>query len=466
MNKKFFAPILALGIMLPQGSLLIDQDVFRQDLEGKIRNRAEMNIERVHVATRLDDEIVVKMKDSGKFTRIKLSGRKFEDVLSELRSQADVEYAEPNYIVEAYAVPNDPYLNYQWHLDNAAYGGIKAKAAWDVTQGAGVTVAVIDTGIAYENYTDPATGKVFQKAPDFSGTCFVQGYDFVSNDTHPNDENSHGTHVAGTIAQSTNNSLGTAGVAYESCLMPIRVLDKNGSGTYADVAEGIRYAADNGAKVINLSLGGSVGATYLEEALAYAYSKGVTIVAASGNDGAGTVGYPAAYDNYVIAVGATRYNETRSSYSNYGSSLDLVAPGGDTAVDQNGDGYVDGVLQNTFNPNTKNVLDFGYWFLQGTSMASPHVAGVAALVISKGNATTSADVRQALQSTADDLGASGRDNTYGYGIVDAAEAVLWVAASTPPPAPTPVPTPTPTPPPPPPPPPDLLPFSDSFEVYL
>jgi len=156
--------------------------------------------------------------------------------------------------------------------------------------------------------------------------------------------------------------------------------------------------------------------------LAYAYSKGVTIVAAAGNDGQDQVDYPAAYDDYVIAVSATRFDEQLTAYSNYGSSIDLAAPGGDLSVDQNGDGSADGVLQNTFNPHTKDTADFGYYFFQGTSMASPHVAGVAALVVSQGIADPS-QVRSILESTAEDKGVAGVDSFYGYGIVDAAAAL-------------------------------------------
>jgi len=204
--------------------------------------------------------------------------------------------------------------------------------------------------------------------------------------------------------------------------MPVKVLDKNGSGTYANVAEGITWAADHGAKVINMSLGGSAASTTLKNACAYAYNKGVTIVCAAGNDGQPTVSYPAAYKPYCIAVGATRYDETRAYYSNYGSSLDLVAPGGDLNVDQNKDGYADGILQQTFG-NTYN--DWGYWFYQGTSMAAPHVSGVAALVIAHGVAKTPDKVRAALQSTAKDKGPPGWDKDYGYGIVDAYAALMY-----------------------------------------
>ena len=316
----------------------------------------------------------------------------------------------------------------QWHFDNSIYGGVHAESAWDLSTGSGVTVAVIDTGIAYEDYRDPKSRKRFYKAPDLAGTCFVAGYDFVSNDTHPNDDNSHGTHVAGTVAQTTNNSLGVSGLAFNSCLQPIKVLGSNGSGTTANVAKGIRFAADNGAKVINLSLGSSSFSQTLLDAVAYADSKGVTIIAAAGNDGTNMVSYPAAHDDYVIAVGATRFDETLSYYSNFGSSLDVVAPGGDTRVDQNGDGYADGVLQNTFNPSTKKTNSFGYWFFQGTSQASPHVAGLAALLISKGNATTPSNVRTAIQSTTDDLGTIGRDDTYGFGLINAPAALNWAPA--------------------------------------
>ena len=372
----------------------------------------------------LKDEIVVKFKNEERYRRIRLPiDETVESALERYKNRSDVAYAEPNYIAHAFMVPNDPYYSYQWNFDNPVYAGIHMQNAWDISNGAGVIVAVIDTGVAYENYYQSFRNRYYL-APDLANTSFVAGYDFVNNDSHPNDDNGHGTHVTGTIAQSTNNNLGVAGIAYLAKIMPIKVLNNNGSGTYADVADGIRWAADHGAKIINLSLGGSSPASYLEDAVAYAYNKGVTIAAASGNDGSSSVSYPAAYDNYVIAVGATRYDETRASYSNYGSSIDLVAPGGDLNVDQNGDGYGDGILQQTFSRTTNN---WGYYFYQGTSMAAPHVAGVAALVISKGIAISPAQVMAVLESTADDLGASGRDNVYGYGLVNAASALNWTA---------------------------------------
>lgn len=387
------------------------------------------------------DEVIVQYSGEDAFRIEKVDGD-VEEAARRAAARAGVAYAEPNYIAQAFMTPNDAHFPLQWNFTK-----IGTPTAWDTTKGTGVIVAVIDTGVAYENYSS------FVRAPDLAQTAFVPGYDFVNNDTHPNDDEGHGTHVTGTVAESTNNAEGAAGIAYGASIMPVKVLNSSGSGSYAAIASGIRFAADNGAKVINLSLGGSAGSATLENALKYAFDKGVTIVAASGNNGSGTVSYPAAYNAYVIAVGATRFDNTRSSYSNYGTALDLVAPGGDTKVDQNGDGYGDGILQQTFSGGYGN---FGYFFLQGTSMASPHVAGVAALVIAHGKATTPADVRTALESTADDLGTNGRDNTYGYGLVDPVGALAWGSPPPPPPADDPPISE--------PPPAEIEVFSDSFEV--
>jgi serine protease len=354
-----------------------------------------------------------------RFMRLKTpAGKTVEELVAIYSKNPDIEYAEPNFIVTAYMVPNDPYYNpYQWHLDNPVYGGINMQQAWDISTGSSsVIVAVIDSGVAYEDYS------IYLRAPDLAGTTFVPGYDFVNGDNHPNDDNAHGTHVTGTIAQTTNNSYGVAGVAFQTAIMPIKVLGKDGSGSDTTVANGIQFAADNGAKVINMSLGGPSPSRTLENAVKYAYNKGVTIVASAGNDGKEGIGYPAAYKE-CIAVGATRYDEKTTYYSNYGSEIDIVAPGGDVTVDQNGDGYGDGVFQQTFNPDTKDPTDFGFWFFQGTSMAAPHVSGVSALVIAKFGDIGPDNVRQKLQTTAEDHGAAGWDKYYGWGIVDAYKAL-------------------------------------------
>lgn len=357
------------------------------------------------------DEIIVKFKgDTEPFRLLKVPAGSVLKKVKEYRGRKEVIYAEPNYIAYAQFVPNDPYYPYQWHLDNPVYGGIGMEEAWNVSTGSGVTVAVIDTGI--------------RRGTDLASTCFVPGYDFVNDDSDPVDDNGHGTHVAGTIAQSTNNSLGTAGVAFGSCLMPVKVLGSNNWGSYYNVARGIRFAADNGAKVINLSLGGVSYSEVLKEAVAYAYRKGATIVAACGNQNTSNCQYPAAYDDYVIAVSATRYDETKAPYSNYGPSVDLAAPGGDFTVDQNNDGRPDGVFQQTFSLAGEEII-WGYYPFVGTSMATPHVAGTAALVLANGNAKTPNEVRAALQETAEDLGTTGRDDIYGWGLVNAFAALNW-----------------------------------------
>lgn len=447
MNKKvfkFFAIVVCLLLILSN---------FKLGVIVASLNEADANQSAKYVA----DEVVIKFKPQVSFSQIDQFNQSFKTRFTRTRRFADfvtlripagldaeifaqqlaadprVEYAEPNFIANALMVPNDPYYSYQWHFDNSDYGGVQAESAWDISTGSGVTVAIIDTGIAYENY-----GRQYKRAPDLAGTCFEAGYDFVNNDSHPNDDEGHGTHVAGTVAQATNNNQGTAGLAYSSCLMPVKVLNKQGSGTYADIAEGIRFATDNGAQIINLSLGGSADAEVLREAVAYAYNQGTMVVAAAGNDNSSSVLYPAAYDDYVIAVGATRYDETLAYYSNYGPSVDLVAPGGDLTVDQNGDGYGDGVLQQTFD---RNPRDFGYWFTQGTSMASPHVAAAAAMIVANG-VTGPDNIRVALESSAEDLGGPGRDNTFGWGLVDVAAALGIVSSPTLTPSPTSTPTPT------------------------
>lgn len=335
------------------------------------------------------------------------------------RGQAIVRYAEPDAIAHTCANPDDPYFNpYQWNFfapGTVSAGavsnyGVDAVTAWDRTTGSGVTVAVVDTGIAYETFG------AFTQAPDLAGASFVWPKDFVNNDDHPNDDNGHGTHVAGTVRQSTNNGLGVAGLAYQCNLMPVKVLNASGSGSHSAIANGITWAADHGAKVINLSLGGSTGSTTLESAVNYAWGKGCVVVAASGNTGRQGVQYPARYGN-CIAVGTTRFDGRRPRYGTYGSGLDLCAPGGDTSVDQNGDGYKDGILQQTFASGSPTT--FGYYFFQGTSMASPHVAGIAALVAARYGSWSNAQIRSRLEASCRDLGSAGYDTTYGYGLLSA-----------------------------------------------
>jgi serine protease len=306
------------------------------------------------------------------------------------------------------AFPNDTCYHYQWHL-----GQIHMPEAWKLGNGKGVVVAVIDTGVS--------------KVADLKDTKFVPGYNFVANNDNADDDHGHGTHVAGTIAEATNNKIGVAGVAYGAAIMPLKVLSSSGSGSMAAIAQAIRWAADHGAGVINMSLGGPFPVGTINSAIQYARSKGVVVVAAAGNDGRGKVSYPARYPG-VIAVASTQFDESPVFYSNWGPEIDVAAPGGNTRVDQNGDGKPDGVLQHTIVPGNISKTDY-LWFM-GTSMASPHVAGVVALIEGAGVRKPDA-VEEVLLDTARKPKASGAaggriDDHYGSGIVDAAAALKKV----------------------------------------
>jgi serine protease len=284
--------------------------------------------------------------------------------------------------------PNDQYYSKQWNLHK-----IGIEAAWTRSKGSGITVAVIDTGIT--------------KVRDLHETKFVKGYDFVNDTEAAKDDNGHGTHVAGTVAQATNNAYGVAGVAYEANLMPLKVLNADGAGTVADIAEAIKFAADNGADVINMSLGGGGASQLMEDAVKYAYNKGVTIIAAAGNEDTNGVSYPARYD-HVIGVSAFGPDGERASYSNYGAGVDISAPGGSETGT---------ILQETINEDGEGV----FLGLQGTSMASPHVAGVAALVKALGIKEPD-EILQVLQQSARVIQDDGL-NYYGAGQLNAEAAV-------------------------------------------
>jgi len=382
-----------------------------------------------------------------------------------------VEYAHPNFFKQAHFVPNDTIYCLQWHMDDSLEwdagtascvasagnpfggpngGGIGMEDAWDIaTASASVVVAVIDSGVAYETFSDPNRAECYNnsgelrrcrgprideyfQASDLANTNFtiLPGSDLVNSDDHPNDDRNHGTHVTGTVAQSTNTLIprGVAGVAFGVTLMPVKTLDANGTGFDDVIADAIRFATDNGADVINMSLGGPGASQVLENAVAYAFNNGVFVVASTGNSAlsGNPTNYPAAYDAYVFAVGATRFDETRSDFSSFGSYVDAVAPGGDTSEDQNSDGFADGVLQQTFGDNS-DTSDFAYWFFQGTSMASPHVAALAALILSIDDSLSPTQVRNIIETTAEDKGTPGRDDEYGHGIIDANAALSSIS---------------------------------------
>jgi serine protease len=313
-------------------------------------------------------------------------------LLDKLRTSSlskDVESIEPNYIYHALVAPNDPEYSKQWHLRS-----IHIEQAWEENRGKGITVAIIDTGVS--------------KVPDLEQTEFVKGYDFVSDKVNADDDNGHGTHVAGTVAQSTNNNYGVAGIAYEAKIMPLKVLSGNGGGTISDISESIRFAADNGANIINLSLGGGGESQVMKDAIEYAYNKGVLIIAAAGNENAESASYPARYAR-VIGVGALDAQDERAEFSNYGAGVNIAAPGG---------GNGSKIWQETIDPDTNTPILSG---LQGTSMAAPHVAGVAALIESIG-VTAPDEVFAILQQSSRKV-ASDPQNFYGAGHLDAAAAV-------------------------------------------
>lgn len=299
---------------------------------------------------------------------------------------------------------NDPLASQQWALSK-----LSAQTAWALSQGAGQTVAVIDTGVG--------------PVQDLSGRLHV-GWDAINNRSDGRvDPNGHGTHVSGIIAANANNGVGVAGLAPQSMILPVRVLDSSGNGWSSDIAEGITWAADHGADIINMSLGSSNSSTAMKNAVNYAVSKGITVVAASGNEGNSAPEFPAAYNN-VIAVGATTSSDSIASFSSYGSHLDLAAPG----------------------QSILSTISKLPWFssYSGTSMATPHVAAAAALLRSRAAAIGmgSVNVQAALEGTAKDVSIAGWDKYSGHGRIDPTNALNRITqygnggSSTPAPAPS------------------------------
>jgi serine protease len=374
-------------------------------------------------------------------------GESVSATVRQLNAQPDVEYAVPDYRISAAQVPagfvpNDPgrgaagaWRELQWNFDGPF--SVNAPQAWantrqaNVPGGAGAIVAVIDSGVAYRN-----AGR-FRRAPDLYKKRWAAPYDFIDDDRLPLDEDGHGTHVTGTIAQATNNRLGLTGLAYGVKVMPLRVLDENGDGDGSDLVRALRYAARNGADVINMSVEftSDQDADEIPEVIAamrYAYKKGAVLVGVSGNGGEGRVSYPGRYSR-AIAVGGTTAGGCLAEYSNEGTGLDLVAPGGGQDAASDGSAWdaehCDStrrarlIYQQTIWGSVRNFELVGF---EGTSEAAPHVAAAAALVVAtmrgRGARPTPSAVKERLQQTARDLGATGYDERYGHGLVDAAAA--------------------------------------------
>jgi thermitase len=345
-----------------------------------------------------------------------------KETLFALRRNPDVEYAEPNYIAYATITPNDPLFDFQYALYNPGSGppgspqgeetaDIKATSAWEETKGdEDIVIAIIDTGVDLDH-------------PDLAEKIYSSGYDFVNDDSDATDDNGHGTFVAGIAAAETNNAEGIAGVAWNCKILPVKVLDDLGEGDYEDMTEAIIWAADNGADVINLSLGGDSPSATLENALRYAYDKDIVIVAAAGNEG-GAVIYPAAYDDYCLAVAATNDNDERVTFqntaadlvpweSNFGPEIDVAAPGEE---------IVSTVPTWYFGPE---FIPYGIG--SGTSQATPHVAGLAALIKSIKPDLTAGQIMGVIRYSADDVNYVnnlGKDDYIGYGRINMDKALV------------------------------------------
>ncbi|WP_413173699.1 S8 family peptidase [Anabaena azotica] len=386
-------------------TILLD---FREDIPASVINQDLQAIaQQYHVTPGLDNQFSA----ADHVYIIKGDRQRLQDLRKSPFAKA-TEFIEPNYIYRkvpqgkttelgeqfplqnnqnpqpSLVGPNDQYYSKQWNLHKIGIEG-----AWTRTKGSGITVAVIDTGIT--------------QVRDLADTKFVKGYDFVNDTESAKDDNGHGTHVAGTVAQTTNNQYGVAGVAYEASLMPLKVLSADGAGTVADIAEAIKFAADKGADVINMSLGGGGESQLMQDAIEYAYKKGVVIIAAAGNESTDGASYPARYP-HVIGVSAFGPDGEKASYSNFGAGVDISAPGGSETGT---------ILQETIDENGQGV----FLGLQGTSMASPHVAGVAALIKASG-VTEPDQILKVLQQSARVIQDDGL-NYYGAGQLNAEAAV-------------------------------------------
>ncbi|WP_444929053.1 S8 family peptidase [Microbulbifer sp. SSSA002] len=427
-------------------TLLTDRIIVKYKDSAKVGKAATMATETVEKASRRAGHKMRHLRRMATGAQVmRLEGRKNRSevnaIIERLKQDPDVEYAEPDLIMQAMAEPNDPsYLN-QWHYYEST-GGLNLPEAWDVTQGDGVVVAVLDTGYlphadlidnilpGYDMISDTfvsVDGDERDDDPTDPGDWYEAG---TCDESSESDSSWHGTHVAGTIAGVTNNNMGIAGVAYEAKIVPVRVLGRCGGYT-SDIADGIIWGAggsvsglptnENPAQVLNLSLGGSGSCdTTTQSAIDTARGLGATVVVAAGNSGANAGQYSPASCEGVITVAATDRTGGRSYYSNYGSVVDVAAPGGAQSYANDPDGIL-----STYNNGSTDAGSDSYYYSQGTSMAAPHVAGAAALIYAVDPDVTPDEVESILTSTARSFPSS--CNNCGAGIVDAAAAVAMAS---------------------------------------
>jgi len=337
-----------------------------------------------------------------------------EEMIYILSQNPDVEYVGLIYKAFVAVTPNDPLFDYQYSLYNSGQdigppgspqgkerADIKATSTWEETKGnEDIIIAIVDTGVDLDH-------------PDLNDKIYSSGYDFINNDSDATDDNAHGTHVAGIAAAETHNNEGIAGVAWNCKILPVKVLDENGEAdSYDPIIQGINWAVDNGAHVINLSLGGLGPDPDLFAALKRAHENNVVVVAAAGNEEEAVL-YPAAYNDYCLAVAATDYDDERVDFSNFGPEIDVAAPGV--------------LIISTVPTWFWGPGSFPYAWGDGTSMASPHVAGLAALIKSVKPHLTAAQIMNVIRYSADDVNFVnnlGMDNYIGYGRINTEKALV------------------------------------------
>jgi len=369
--------------------------------------------------------------------------------VADFRKLAGVEYAEPNYLYRVKAIPNDPYLTSQgtWGQAYADLWGlykIKAPDAWELSTGAGIVVAVVDSGcdVRHPDLSENIrinAGEIPDNGIDDDGSGFVDdvnGWDFAYDNNDVQDVSGHGTHVAGTIAAAANNGIGIAGVAPHARIMVVKGIRDEGVGESDVLARSIAYAVRNGARVINMSWGGSGESQTITDAFILADSLSVTLVAAAGNNGREASSYFPANSRYVITAGASDHNDNRATFSNWNHSMDVIAPGGDSP-DSSATQVFCNILSlrsstmATTAENAMFILGNDYLRAYGTSMSAPHVSGLAALLLEKFPAATPEEVRQLIRRSADDVPGSqafpGWDTMTGYGRINALNAVTSTA---------------------------------------